>query len=182
MEKLACLLLTMALAGGVFAGCSAASDQLSADQSFTPEESAQGEEGGSAASASNGSPAEPSQEEAGLTPIPEAAYIAPEEAYRLQSAGEATVVDVRSPRYYREVCAKDSLNMPVAMIEQRIREVPEGSMVLLMSSPDGDRLQQAYDAFLENGIAVDRMKVVEGGVEAWVAAGLPSDNNLKMAC
>lgn len=89
-----------------------------------------------------------------------------------QSNGD--IIDVRTPLEFREVHAATARNMPLDMLDphavmkERNGSADEPLYVICKSGTRGAKAQQKFmDAGYENVINV------EGGTEAWVAAGLP---------
>ncbi len=103
------------------------------------------------------------------------AVIKPQEFAELSNKGqEIDLIDVRTPVEFREVHVDFARNVPVdqidpaALIKARYLAANEPYYVICRS---GSRGQQACEKFLKAGFS--NVVNIEGGTEAWVAAGLP---------
>ncbi len=88
--------------------------------------------------------------------------------------GNIEIIDVRTPLEYREVRAVAARSVPLDMLDphslmkNRDRSADEPLYVICKGGTRGAKAQQKFlDAGYENVVNV------EGGTEAWVAAGLP---------
>lgn len=80
-----------------------------------------------------------------------------------------TLIDVREPDEYREGHAPEARLMPLGEVGDRFGELPiQGPVYVICAS--GRRSAKAAEAMREHGI--DAVSV-EGGTQAWAAAGLP---------
>jgi rhodanese-related sulfurtransferase len=84
--------------------------------------------------------------------------------------GEAVVVDVREPWEWNQQHIPGALLIPLADLPQRLDEIPIDRDVLVHCR-SGARSARAVDFLRESGRS--RAFNVSGGIEAWVAAGLP---------
>jgi len=101
--------------------------------------------------------------------------IAPTEIANLLSAQpELFLVDVRTPVEYAEVHASPSYNEPLDGLRPKALfdsgRLPKDRPVYLICRTGG-RAAKAAQKFAAEGF--DQGVVVEGGTEAWIAAGLP---------
>lgn len=94
---------------------------------------------------------------------------------RLNSGATCDLVDVRTPVEYRGVHAQGALLVPLdqldpqAVLNSRPQERRDQPIYLICKS--GQRAARAAQKFKDAGI--DNVCVVEGGTEAWTAAGCP---------
>jgi rhodanese-related sulfurtransferase len=99
--------------------------------------------------------------------------IAPAEASAVVGSGRGTLVDVRTPPEFREVHAQGAQLVPLDVLDRHAVEVARGAnagpVYLLCAS--GIRATKAAEKLRNAGL--DEVVVVEGGTNAWVAAGLP---------
>jgi rhodanese-related sulfurtransferase len=99
--------------------------------------------------------------------------IVPAEAWALASSGRGTLVDVRTPAEFREVHATDARLVPLDVLDRKAVEAARGTgsgpVYLLCAS--GIRATKAAEKL--KGAGLDDVQVVEGGTNAWAAAGLP---------
>jgi rhodanese-related sulfurtransferase len=98
---------------------------------------------------------------------------APAEAAAIVASGRGTLVDVRTPAEFREVHAPDALLVPLDVLNRQaveaVRGSNQGTVFLLCAS--GIRAAKAAEKLADSGL--ENVQVVEGGTNAWVAAGLP---------
>jgi rhodanese-related sulfurtransferase len=101
--------------------------------------------------------------------------IAPQQLQTLL-ATEATlpVIDVRTPAEYAQVHVAEARNIPLDILAPRALfesgSLPPGQPVYLLCQ-SGGRATRAAEQFAREGF--DTAVVVEGGTQAWAAAGLP---------
>ncbi|MDR3401320.1 MAG: rhodanese-like domain-containing protein [Chthoniobacter sp.] len=104
--------------------------------------------------------------------------ITPAETYRRISSGEAaTLLDVRTPREYATLHAVGARLLPLDELNAAalVRGQEQGGarrFYLLCKS--GKRARMAAEKLEAEGCS--QAMVVEGGTEAWVAAGLPCES------
>lgn len=100
--------------------------------------------------------------------------ISPHEVAQRQGNGTPVLIDVRTPIEFREVHATTARNIPLdvldphAVMNDRASACDEPLFVICRS---GNRGAMARQKFIDAGFA--NVRNVEGGTEAWVAAGLP---------
>lgn len=102
--------------------------------------------------------------------------ISVEEAKEKLDKGEAVMVDVREPDEYVEVHAKGVRLIPVNTVineAKQIRELADGKEVLFICK-SGARSALAAEFATAAGIEDLPLYNVEGGTQAWVAAGYPT--------
>jgi rhodanese-related sulfurtransferase len=95
------------------------------------------------------------------------------EASAVAGSGRGTLVDVRTPAEFREVHAQGAQLVPLDVLDRRAVEAARGTnagpVYLLCAS--GIRATKAAEKLRNAGL--DDVVVVEGGTNAWAAAGLP---------
>lgn len=102
--------------------------------------------------------------------------ISVEEAKEKLDKGEAVMVDVREPDEYVEVHAKGVRLIPVNTVineAKQIRDLADGKEVLFICK-SGARSALAAEFATAAGIDDLELYNVEGGTQAWVAAGYPT--------
>ena len=99
--------------------------------------------------------------------------IVPAEASAVVGNGRGTLVDVRTPSEFGEVHAQGARLVPLDVLDRQAVEAAcgtnAGPVYLLCAS--GIRATKAAEELRKSGL--DEVVVVEGGTNAWVAAGLP---------
>lgn len=92
------------------------------------------------------------------------------------NAGEAVLLDVRSPIEFETEHIANSVNVPLSELEARCEEVPrKGQIVVICRS--GKRAERGAYTLLGRGF---QPKVLEGGLVGWRQAGLPVKEGKKM--
>lgn len=100
--------------------------------------------------------------------------ISPQQLNRLQQEGNVELIDVRTPVEFQEVHATGAKNIsldtidPQAVLSKRTGHASQPIYVICKS---GNRGKKACQKFLEAGFT--DIVNVEGGTDAWNAAGLP---------
>ena len=96
--------------------------------------------------------------------------LAPEEASRRLKSGEAALIDVREPGEWAEGHVAGSIHFPLNKVFTQASELPDDkALVFICSVGQRSALAAEYAA------AVGRKDLanIEGGIDAWKAAGLP---------
>lgn len=117
--------------------------------------------------------------------IPKDALITIDELRDLLAQDEEPflVVDIRSHRDYQKTLIEGTRNIPAGrQIEIRIDEFPTDETVVLIAYKNSDRLAETRQTLIDHGIDPKNIKVVEGGVNAWKAAGYPVLKNQFLGC
>ena len=99
--------------------------------------------------------------------------IVPAEAAAVVSSGGGTLMDVRTPAEFREVHASGAQLVPLDILSRQVVETVRGanSGPLYVLCASGIRATKAAEKLRRDGL--NDVMVVEGGTNAWVAAGLP---------
>jgi len=101
------------------------------------------------------------------------ATISSAEAAAEISGGRGTLVDVRTTAEFREVHAEGAILVPLDILDRPrveiVRGANSGPVYLLCAS--GIRAVKAAEKLKADGLF--HVQVVEGGTNAWIAAGLP---------
>ena len=97
--------------------------------------------------------------------------ISPEEVSRKQAQGESVaIVDVRSAVEFREVHVPHAINLPLEQVSvEAVRQLSEGTPVYVICK-SGQRAAKACERL--TGDPLLHIELVDGGTEAWIAAGL----------
>lgn len=86
------------------------------------------------------------------------------------ASGDGVVVDVRTPSEYRGVHYHGSRNIPMETITQHVDELKSHKTVYV-SCNSGGRSKMAIEDLGLHGLT--NLVNVEGGIQAWIKAGLP---------
>jgi rhodanese-related sulfurtransferase len=99
--------------------------------------------------------------------------IAPKQLHELRTSGTACVcIDVRTPVEHREVHAEGVTLLPLDQLHvDRIRELATDGTSVYLFCRSGGRASKAQAQLTAAGLT--NCIVVEGGTDAWAAAGLP---------
>lgn len=82
----------------------------------------------------------------------------------------AYLLDVRQQSEYDQAHVKGAILIPLDQLSARISEVPTNQDVLIICH-SGNRSAQARDLLRAAGL--NRTTSIDGGITAWMAAGLP---------
>jgi rhodanese-related sulfurtransferase len=88
-------------------------------------------------------------------------------------SGSAIMVDVREPGELAEQNVPGTIDIPLGQLESRLAEVPTGKPVLVLCR-SGNRARPAAETLATAGYDVS---IVDGGILAWDAAGLPYEGS-----
>lgn len=102
--------------------------------------------------------------------------LTPETAARRLQAGEALLVDIREPDEHARLRIRGSLSRPLSALQSGDLQLGAGQAVVFVCR-SGMRTSancQRLAAMAGRDIAI-----LEGGIDAWVKAGLPVDRDLK---
>lgn len=99
-----------------------------------------------------------------------------EEAKDKLDKGEAVMVDVRNPDEYVEVHAQGVRLIPVNTVMNEIKQIRDfaGDKEVLFICKSGQRSALAAEYATAAGLEDKALYNVEGGTQAWVAAGYPT--------
>lgn len=98
------------------------------------------------------------------------------QAVQLMNHEDAVVVDVRPLATFQNGHIAQSRNIPVSEIEEKAAKLPKGKPVIVAC----DRGQIAMGAAAKlRKAGLERVMVLEGGLNAWVQAGLPTSTKKK---
>jgi len=94
--------------------------------------------------------------------------------------GKGKLLDVRTPVEYREVHAEGTRHVPLDELDPKafadeVNPTQDCPVYILCKS--GKRASKAAEKFQAAG--VESVRVVEGGTDAWIAAGLPVERGQK---
>lgn len=92
-------------------------------------------------------------------------------AKRWLDAGEAVLIDVREPSEYRAEHIEGATLMPQGSFDPAAAAALAGDKKLVVHCKMGGRGQKACDKAVAAGLSVHN---VQGGIEAWKQAGLPT--------
>tara|TARA_B110000495_G_scaffold202807_1_gene224049 strand:- start:6091 stop:6444 length:354 start_codon:yes stop_codon:yes gene_type:complete len=100
--------------------------------------------------------------------------ISSEEAYEMQSNGDALIIDVRNEDEYEGGHVKDAKWIPVDEIVKRVDELPKSGNILFICAV-GARSGLAAEYASSLGIESERLFNIEDGTPTWINKGLPSE-------
>lgn len=96
--------------------------------------------------------------------------ISPSELKQLLTQGECHLVDVREPVEHAEEHIREARLIPLGELEKRAAELPKDKPVVIHCK-SGKRGNQGLEKLKQLGF--DQVQNLEGGIQAWKAAGLP---------
>jgi rhodanese-related sulfurtransferase len=95
-------------------------------------------------------------------------------AFQRSQSPDVRVVDIRMPFDYAGDRIPGSLNLPNNAIRVRKAEVPDDKEVIFVSE-DGERSLETCR--IASSLGFPKVLNLEGGFDAWLAAGLPTETN-----
>lgn len=95
-----------------------------------------------------------------------------EDALALMQSEDCCVIDLRVLKAYDQVHIDGAISMPASVVKTRIREVPTDKPVLIYSQKD-EKLAEARAALIDGGVPEGNIKIIQGGMDSWVAKDLP---------
>jgi rhodanese-related sulfurtransferase len=103
-------------------------------------------------------------------------------AYQLQNAIQSgkrlALIDVRTPVEHEETRIAGSVLMPLDKLDsQLVKKAAAGAESCVLICQGGKRAEQAYEKLRTAGC--EGLSILEGGVNAWAAAGLPLERSTK---
>jgi rhodanese-related sulfurtransferase len=84
---------------------------------------------------------------------------------------QVKLLDVRSALEFNEAHIKNSMNVPLDMLPNKINELSQSKQSYVVFCRTGNRSPMAADMLLQSGIHA--VKVMEGGITRWQKEGLP---------
>lgn len=101
-------------------------------------------------------------------PIPQANLITADEFEAAANAGDALIIDVRSPATYSILMFPwELLNIPVNQLALRDREYLD-EPALIIAAADNEEAARAFGALVEAGYPAESIKVLDGGMKGWL--------------
>ncbi|MCL2756610.1 MAG: rhodanese-like domain-containing protein [Coriobacteriia bacterium] len=102
--------------------------------------------------------------------IPAVNMISPVALKELMQNQSCRVFDTRTYPEYSSGSVPGALNLPLRFVERRQAEIPRNRMVVFLAS-DARELSQLYGLLIELGFDPANIRMLEGGIAAWKAAG-----------
>ncbi|WP_302962357.1 rhodanese-like domain-containing protein [uncultured Adlercreutzia sp.] len=104
-------------------------------------------------------------------PVPASNLLSADEFEEAVARGDGTAVDVRTPATYAAMQFPwECLNIPVNQLGIREREFADAP-ALLIAGTDNEESARAFAALLEIGYPAERISVLDGGMNGWLAQG-----------
>lgn len=120
--------------------------------------------------------------------IPADALITAQELHDVVESGavdqrEVIILDIRSHRDYQNQMIAGSRNIPAGrQIDIRMSEIPQDKEIVLVALKSSNRLAETWYTLTENGYDPSLVKVLDGGLSTWVAAGYPTLEDQFLGC
>ena len=102
------------------------------------------------------------------------AALSPSEAVQMMNRQHAVLVDIRDAAAFQSGHIPQARNLPAADLEKRLATLPKNKPVILVC--DMGRAAVSAAAQLRK-LGVAEVTMLEGGLRAWSAAGLPITKN-----
>ncbi len=101
-----------------------------------------------------------------------------EEAIEMLKAGDAVLLDVRTPEEYYEEHVAGAKWIPLDELPERLEELDRERAILACFCRSGMRSSMACEILKEHGFS--RLYNVRGGITAWKKAGLKTVSGSKV--
>ena len=99
-----------------------------------------------------------------------AQIISPQQA--AQERSTALLLDVRTPAEFEDMHIDGAVLHPLTGLDpQRVQQLSSGTSRCIVVCGSGGRARQACEKLTQSGVA--NLAILEGGIKAWHAAGLP---------
>ena len=96
--------------------------------------------------------------------------LSPQQAAQVKS--NSFLLDVRTPAEFEESHIEGAVLHPLTELDaNKVRELASGSARCIVICGSGGRARQAYDRLVHSNVS--NLTILEGGMKAWGAAGLP---------
>lgn len=115
--------------------------------------------------------------------VPSDARVSPSElSGMLSSSNQPFVLDIRGEGHYDASFIEGSKNIPAGrQLDIRLKEIPSDRELVLVSD-NNERDAEVRQTLIDAGFNPDDIKVLDGGMEAWKAAGLPTETMPRRGC
>lgn len=196
--RLALLILALVLCvgcGRLLAGCAASLEPEgdvaevagAAPSDETPARPDAGHAGGEDASNENeADPAVSSEDNQKLTlaDIPADVLVSVEELQQMRESVEPPfIVDVRPQGWWIDGHIPEARNIPAGkQFDIRMDEIPKGREVVVIVPRTDERVAEVWQTLVDNGYDLAMLKALDGGMEAWSAAGMDIQQEEHLGC
>ena len=92
-------------------------------------------------------------------------------AAAFQAGGAVRVLDVRAPSEFENAHISGAYNVPLDQLHEHAREIRAATGTVILVCQSGQRARQADTLLRQSGMT--SVHVLEGGMQAWIAAGQP---------
>jgi len=113
--------------------------------------------------------------------IPRANLIQPDELNALILSEHYVVIDARAFLYFVKGSIPGAINIPLRFVERRQAEIPRNRLVVFVAT-DALELSQLYGLLIKLGFDPANIRMLEGGIPAWEAAGYVAEDNELPPC
>jgi rhodanese-related sulfurtransferase len=118
------------------------------------------------------SSSETEDSDSGTASLPAQKFVTPAQlSAALDGGGELLLLNVADVEFYELGCIGESLLIPWDQLPDRLAEVPADADILIYCRR-GVRSESAFTTLQEGGYS--SLWILDGGIEAWTAAGLPT--------
>lgn len=94
----------------------------------------------------------------------------PEDGTGDEETEEIFLIDVRTFADYTKGTIEHAVSIPVKQIRLRIREIPADGLIVVFGK-NTKQTKEAVESLLDEGIAVERIAMLDNGVKGWKASG-----------
>ena len=113
--------------------------------------------------------------------VPQSALLSAEEVQALREDNACRVIDTRSFADFTLGSIPQAVSIPLRFLTKRYHEVPM-DMTIVMTSTSEKEMSLVYGTLLSLGFDANKLFFLEGGFEAWVAAGYHIQTHYGSGC
>ena len=113
--------------------------------------------------------------------VPHSALLSAEEVMALREADSCRIIDVRTFAEYTVGSIPESVSIPLSFLTRRYTEIPRDMKNVLLTSNEED-MARAYEILLSLDFSAENLFFLEGGLDAWEAAGYQIQVNYGTGC
>lgn len=100
--------------------------------------------------------------------------VTPAELQALMAKGEAVALDVRGTVPFRYGHIANAISMPLGTIDKRAMELPQDKLIVTYCACRSEETSLEGALLLAQKHGFERVAVLHGGLQAWIAAKLPT--------
>jgi len=113
--------------------------------------------------------------------VPQSALLSAATVGELRDINACRVIDTRSFADFTLGSIPQAVSIPLRFLTKRYHEIPT-DMTIVITSTNEEEMAQVYGTLLSLGFDANKLFFLEGGFEAWVAAGYHTQTHYGSGC